>query len=363
MSDTFALLADAYLDDALDEAQTERLLIYLRDSHAAREHLQALTAIDHELRGLAGNTTAGGAARLAVLARIRSSGGSKRFRLAVEQQLTANAPRSRRLTRWTGRLRPRQRWSSLAAAVLLAVVLGMAWRAFANPTLPPIEPQALAVVETLTGWVTVQHDDQDETIHIGQSVNPGEVVATGDNASATLRLRDGTRLTLTGNGALRLPAIDGARAGLEHGTVIAAVTPQAADAPPVVSTSDAAIRVLGTEFTLSTEPGTTMLRVSHGIVALRTTAGREWQVHSGESLRLDGTRLERTRPLSIRRRPGDDWHSGNARTVADIPALTALAPVATDAWGGRNDRSLPSDGHFSVRQDRDRWWLVDPVGH
>jgi FecR protein len=363
VSDTFALLADAYLDDALDEAQAERLLTYLRDSPAAREHLQALAAIDHGLRGMAGNTTADAAARLAVLARIRSSGSSKRFRLAVEQQLTSQSPKPRALSRWSRRLRPRQRWSALVAAALVIIVIGYGWQMYATPALPAIDPQALAVIETLDGWVTVQHADEDETIRAGHLIKAGEVVITGENAGATLRLHDGTRLALAAGGTLRLPARDGARAGLERGTVVATVTPQAPNAAPVLSTNNASIRVLGTQFSLSAEGDHTGLRVSHGVVALRTHDGHEWQVQRGESLQLDGTRLEHTRPLTVRRKPGDAWYDGNARTLADVPGISTPASPTVDAWGGRRDRTLPTSGGFSVRKDQGRWWLVDPAGH
>ena len=367
MSDNFALLADAFLDGTLDEEQAARLLTWLETSPGAIAHLRALAGIDQGLRRLAGTPADGAATRRAVLARVRASGGSQRMRLAVERQLHAG-PRPRR---WSQRLRRGRTWSFTAAAAVMLVIITLALT-WSRPEPVPLVPGALAVVEATTGWVTIERDEQNVSVQSGHALVAGDWLVTGEDAEATLRLTDGSRLVLKAGGRLRLPAPEGARARLERGTVVASVTPQAPNAAPILSTPETAIRVLGTEFTLSAGVHLTIVRVSGGVVAVRTGDDHDWVVHVGEELRLVDGRLEKTTALPMRRRPGDPWHQGNARTLAGMPSLRggegtasgSTTPLpALSAWGGLNDRQVPNNGHFALHHDGRRWWAVDPAGH
>ncbi len=376
MNDAFAALAAAYLDGSLDQAQSERLLAYLKESPAASGHLRSSAAIDSGLRQLAGHGSSAADFRRSVLARIQARGTSRPFRAAVERriaeaQTTAGTPG--RILRRRARPSAFQALASAAAAVVVAIALAASLHGSWAPA-PGIRLDAVAMVEAADGWVTIERGDQSEPAVAGSALAVGDVVVTAAKATAAVRLGDGTRFHLSGAASLQLAAGDGARARLQHGEVEAEVAPQAADAPPILSTANASISVLGTRFTVSGESDLTSIHVSSGLVRLRATAEpatagpaaavREWRIGPGESLTLAHDRVERTQALELRRRPDQPWRAANARTLATLasfPPPSTLPPL--DAWGGRSDRTLASSGAFHVEQGAGRWWMVDPDGH
>ncbi len=366
MNEAFAELADAYLEGALDEQQAERLLAYLRDSPAATEHLQALAAIDAGLRQIVGPRRDALACRRGVLARIHALGRERPLRAAVERRIAESLRTPRRGARAQRRRRfaPGARWlagASLAAGIIAALSLLMPSR-----TVPPAhlgDAPTPALIESAQGWVTVERGERTETMVTGSALLAGDLLATGEDAEAAIRLADGTLLRLARAGLLRIAAPDGARARLERGELSAEVSPQAPDAPAVLSTPGASIRVLGTAFAVAVKGGATDLRVTKGVVALHGDDGRDWRVAAGESLRLVADRTERTVALPVRRRPGDPWHQAAARTLQGLVDYTPGQAPPLDRWAGRSDRSLSTNGGFRVERDAGRWWAVDPEGH
>ena len=263
----------------------------------------------------------------------------------------------------------------MGAAAAVAVAATLAWALTWNrPVERSLRPDAVAMVEAAEGWVTIERGDQVETAVAGSALAAGDTIVTAEKASVEMRLGDGTRFHLAASAALQLSGGDGARARLQHGEVEAEVAPQAADAPPILSTANASIMVLGTRFSVAAEGDRTSIQVSSGLVRLRAAAEppaagpagapREWRIGPGESLTLAHDRAERTQALELRRRPDQPWRAGNARTLA---TLASFAPPSTlpvlDAWGGRADRTLAPGGAFRVEQSAGRWWLVDPDGH
>jgi hypothetical protein len=376
MNDAFASLAAAYLDGSLDEEQSERLLAYLRESPAAVEHLRATAVIDSGLRQLAGLGSPAQDFRRSVLARIHARGASRPFRVAVERRI-AEAQATAGTPARTLRRRERRSWLPSLMRSAAAVVAASALAASLRWYWPPergLHPDAVATIESADGWVTIESGDQAETAIAGGALAPGDMVVTAAKASAVVRLSDGTRLHLAAAAALQLACGDGARARLQHGEVEAEVAPQAADAPPILSTGNASIMVLGTRFTVAAESDLTSVHVSSGLVRLRAraeppaagdaTSAHEWRIGPGESLTLTHDRVERTQALQLRRRPDQAWQAANARTMATLPSFPPPSALpALDAWGGRLDRSAAPSGAFRVEQRGGRWWMVDPDGH
>ncbi len=378
MNDAFAALAAGYLDGSLSEAQSEALLAYLTESPAAAEHLRATAAIDSGLRQLAGHGSTAQDFRRSVLARVQARGASRPFRAAVERRIAeAQGPAASagRPLRWHQRRSAMPTLVGAAAAVGVAAALAVLVQ-WPRPQSPErsLRPDAVAMVESADGWVTIERSDRIETAFAGSAIMAGDIVVTAAKATAEVRLADGTRFHCAAAAALQLAAGDGARARLQHGEVEAEVAPQAADAPPILSTGNASIIVLGTRFTVAAESDLTSVHVSSGRVRLRASgeppaAGpaaspREWRIGPGESLTFAHGRAERTAALNLRRRPDQPWRPANARTLATLASFippTALPSV--DAWGGRLDRTLTSSGAFRVEQAAGRWSMVDPDGH
>ncbi len=368
MTPSFAELADAYVDGALDEPQAERLLGYLSDSPGALRHLRALAVIDLDLRAMAGNEDDNATAfRRQILARIHANRSGRHFRAEVERRITAGKvrPRRRRL-----RLAGVPAWlvpATVAALVAVVVLISGPWRA-TKPAIVTTTGVALATLTAVQGWVTVEHGGEQRTVALGDALLSGDVVVTAPGAQAEVRLADGTLLRLEPGGGLRLAPDDGARACLERGRVEAVVTPQRPDAPAILSTNAVSVRVLGTRFVLASESSLTDLQVSEGRVTLRTTAGttagKEWLVTAGQTLRLRDGRAERTTPIDLRPSNDTTWQRANARTLVDLVSFRAPAiPLPESRWGGRGDLTLAATGGFRVELHAHRWWTVDPDGH
>jgi ferric-dicitrate binding protein FerR (iron transport regulator) len=350
MTERFAVLIDAYLDGRLEGEQAERMLTYLQSSPGAMPHLRAMAVLDHDLRQQAQPTA-----------------DAKRFRDAVLAHRAAphaQSPRPGRVTpprRPARRLKFPRRTFPLAAAAMLMVGLGLI-AALANQqdSATTSGNASIARITTLDGWVRLEHGDDIRTVALGDLVNDGDRLVTGDASRVSLRLQDGTHLHLDPSTWLSLPSPDGARARLEHGAVEADVTPQAANASPILSTATATIRVLGTRFRVSLMEDATTVQVSHGLVEVRTQDLRSFQVPAGESLRLTPSGSERLTTLDLRLQTKDPWQSVAVRTPSSSGATT-LPP--TDALGARTDLKREATGRFRTEQRDGRWWAVTPDGH
>jgi hypothetical protein len=96
---------------------------------------------------------------------------------------------------------------------------------------------------------------------------PRSTVQVGNyTGPATVRLADGTQLTLHRGAELRVESADGKQLTLTAGQLDATVRHQPAGQPLVVRTPLATLRVLGTAFALDTGPQRTRLEVREGLV-------------------------------------------------------------------------------------------------
>ena len=147
------------------------------------------------------------------------------------------------------------------------------------PAPPPQEPAppratkaevAIAVLEKLKGDVFVKIEGEKTAAREGLSLLAGQGIetATGD-ASAVLRLADGTRLDLASDTRIDpITSRDGKKFDLIQGVLSADVKKQPPGQALVVATPHAEARVLGTKFTLTVKGDATRLDVQEGRVRL-----------------------------------------------------------------------------------------------
>ena len=348
MHEHYSPLLDAHLEGTIDDLDAQRLLDYLEHSAPAREHLRAVTLIDYDLRQLAKDVPSAVAARqfrAQVLTRASTAKPSR----PVVSQARARIPQ------------PRSWHLPLAAAAILTLCGILGLTVFARRDSIPPNP-AIANVEAIQGWVTVEHETGTQNLELNSALVGGDRIATASDGRTTIRLTDGSRFELEPSSWLRISTSDGARASLERGTVVASVTHQGVDAPPILSTPNALIRVLGTEFRVTVTPETTLVQVTGGIVAVRSHGGSEWRVKAGETLHLQGDRGQQTSTLSVRSRATDGWRNIPIKTLSTNILPSALRPP-TDARGARTDRTRSATNGFRVEQNGSRWQAVSPEGH
>ena len=103
----------------------------------------------------------------------------------------------------------------------------------------------------------------------GMDLNEGQTLETGVNSQATLVYADGTTIHLAPSTRLTNLGIKAGKQGrLERGRIDAEVAPQPQGAPMVLQTPQAAVTVVGTEFSLDVNTSTTRLDVDHGKVRM-----------------------------------------------------------------------------------------------
>lgn len=163
-------------------------------------------------------------------------------------------------------------WFGMIAAVCLLLVVGVYQLGWLQSLIEKPVVESPTIVQ-LAGDIQIQSTDASTVNAVdGQAVRPGEtVVSTTDEDRAVLRYPDGTEIVLLGSSALTVT--DAPRGGkqlhLKNGLLQADVAPQPTDAPLLIVTPQARVRVLGTRFELSTdEQDGTRLDLESGQVEL-----------------------------------------------------------------------------------------------
>lgn len=176
---------------------------------------------------------------------------------ATGQQRTAVRPELSGWSDW-------RRWGLAAAAVLL---VGFGLKVGVLDRLQGSPEQARAVAERIDGTLFSVQEGQLRPIMPGQAVDASEVVRTGRNTRAVLRLADGTRVELNEHSEL---AVNPRRHDLElrlgRGDVIVEAAKQEAGRRLVVSAPDCEVAVKGTVFTVSSGPKGSRVSVLEGEV-------------------------------------------------------------------------------------------------
>ncbi len=189
---------------------------------------------------------------------------------------------SRRRGRWLG-------WSAgLAAAAVLAVLIGVGWRYAMRPAAPPM---VVAVVERVAGTLGSGVQDP-EPLAAGSRVLLGAVLATADEGRAALRLPiaggGGRGPSLRLDVDTRLRFVAPYRLRLERGAIY--VDSQGGPRV-VVETPWGEVEERGTQFEVRVGGGGVRVRVREGAIELAAPAvtgegARAWQAVAGAELTL-----------------------------------------------------------------------------
>lgn len=157
-----------------------------------------------------------------------------------------------------------RRWGLAAAAVLL---VGVGLKVGVLDRLQGSPDQARAVAERVDGTLFRVHEGQLLPIMPGQAVDASEVLRTGRNTRAVLRLADGSRVELNEHSELAVkPRRDGVAVRLGRGDVIVEAAKQQAGRRLYVSAPDCEVAVKGTVFTVSSGPKGSRVSVLEGEV-------------------------------------------------------------------------------------------------
>lgn len=165
---------------------------------------------------------------------------------------------------------------ALAAAVGFVILFSMWLPGGLRPT-----------IASTQGEVQILRDGQLIPANTGGQIRPGERIRTGPNASAELRLADGTSLRMDGStdvGFLRGRAAR--QVEVKTGMVHCDVAKQPPGRPLVFQTQHAELTVLGTEFDLLAAPVESRARVHQGRVRW-TDGGPGVEVAAGEACTAD----------------------------------------------------------------------------
>jgi hypothetical protein len=200
----------------------------------------------------------------------------------------------------TGRRRRTRRWRPLfwvgCTACLLLVAVGLAvhlglpvpsWNVQVARVLPP-EPARLANVSP---GVQIARDGKSLDAETGLDLQPGDRISVPEQAWAAFVYEDATRVLLhPGAEAVFQPPVGenpnaaSKRLLLRQGTLAAHVARQSPARAAEITTSNAAVRVLGTRLLLATSPDRTHLDVLQGQVQLtRSSDGASVKVSAGFS--------------------------------------------------------------------------------
>jgi hypothetical protein len=155
-----------------------------------------------------------------------------------------------------------------------------------------IEPAALvASIESVDGDVhVVAADGASRSASAGGAVYAEQTIRARDaGARAAVRFDDGTQLVLSGGAALTFTKQPGKSLRVDGGTLLADVAPQPAEAPMVVRTPTATVRVVGTKFELRVDARATDVSVTEGKVQVtRVSDGASVHVAAGQRVVANG---------------------------------------------------------------------------
>jgi ferric-dicitrate binding protein FerR (iron transport regulator) len=132
-----------------------------------------------------------------------------------------------------------------------------------------------------------------------RGLHPGEAVAVGTiietlSGEAQLQLADGSEIKATPRARFAVHQTGGWRISLERGALSLHATVQPRTRPLLVETAEAGIRVVGTRFTVDSQPGLTIVSVVEGTVEAVVR-------HNGESVRVLAGQTERIGPEGLLR--------------------------------------------------------------
>ena len=210
--------------------------------------------------------------------------------------------------RWRASIqaRRRRRWLAggglgLAATLALAAMAGLFYRPQADPV--PLFDGPVAVVEAISGTVLIAADARHEgrPLRVGDQVDSGTVVDTGDKGRAAIRMASGSSLRL--DHGTRLRGLTDVAVELESGALYFDSNGVGEVEPIAVHTSYGVVHDVGTLFEVRLGERQMRVRVREGAVNL----DRDGRLHDAEAgieltVGADGALSRRSVPVF-----GPDW--------------------------------------------------------
>ncbi|MGE3808875.1 MAG: FecR domain-containing protein [Gemmataceae bacterium] len=231
--------------------------------------------------------------------------------------------------------------SGMAAAVVLAIVLG----GDKQPFTPPVQsPVAIARLVEQSGTNEVLAvDGSVSTARQGQELPSGVTVKTGEgDCFLVLEFLDGTKLELSADTTVHLSEgaaeAKGKQVFVSRGFVHADVVKQPAGRPLVMTTPHAVVEVVGTRFTASAASESTRVEMESGSVAMtRRADGKKIEVNAGRYAVADRNEADGAftpRPLSPRVKKSRVLASSLPGPVLSIDLSRDDGSVAVGNWDG-----------------------------
>ena len=133
---------------------------------------------------------------------------------------------------------------------------------------PPSKPVAIAKIKALSGSLVFTGDRGivRKDLKEGDSLEGGTIEGMTPDAWFELEFSDGSTMMISGNSMLTFSDDGQKKLWLKEGGFSANVNPQPKGKPMLVSTRTALFEVMGTRFSVDTEPTAATLRVSEGRV-------------------------------------------------------------------------------------------------
>jgi len=152
-------------------------------------------------------------------------------------------------------------------------------------------------IASTQGEVQILRDGQRIPANTGEPIRPGERIRTGPNASAELRLADGTSIRMDGSTDVGfLPGKAARQVEVQTGMVHCDVAKQPPGRPLVFQTPHADLTVLGTAFDLLAAPVESRARVHQGRVRW-ADGGPGVEVAAGEACTADSQGIQAWQPV------------------------------------------------------------------
>ena len=280
-------LVHRYLDDrqALAEDEIDALVAGLRADPARaielREQLMLDDLVSQKLAGDRLNFLAQVGQRIADFERGEEEIDSHvvELRAMAEGEILAPPPQTRG-------------WLKYAAALAITLLLLVA---VSSLLWAPRRSLPVAKVLSSSGDVVLRQPSGESALAAGASVLTGQEIITPAGGHATLQYADNTNVEIHGGSQVKL---SGEGPGeqkyvfIQHGHVVADVTPQPDGAPMKFVTPHAEAIVLGTRLSLRVSSHDTILDVIDGSVVLNRTEGESISVGSQESGLATSDRLQ-----------------------------------------------------------------------
>lgn len=227
------------------------------------------------------------------------------------------------------------------------------------PQLPPAPPEPKVAlvpkVEQRSGDVQVSNRNPDpqnpgnpqhaipHDVEVATNIEPGQTIETrGAESSTVLAYEDKTNIVIGNDTTFTVEKATHKRITLDGGSLAANVSPQPASKPMIIVTPHAEIQVVGTRFSVETEPNLTKLSVTEGTVRIRLV-----QQDDGEWIEVPAGKYALAEPIK------------NMVSVDSIPKLP-------ETWTEDFEQGLPvgwrkgtlvkdgccNEGHRSVMAQR-----------